>query len=538
MRLRGSVIPSAAFIALFPTAATVIVHFWQDDIQTVIPPNLLELDKLRSFYQTFTWVLAFLLVFRTQLAYNRYWEGANLMRKMTAEWSDACSQAMCFADTSSHSPEQVQSFQGALARLFSLLHGLALQDIAVMEDECFESLDLKGLDPDMVEGLQRYEEPGEKAEIVIQWIERLILEACKSGLIPTPPPIVSRFFQEMHTGLISYRQMVVISEIEFPFPYAQVISLGLLIHLCMTPILVGTMQESHFATVAVFAFISTCFLFVLTLIAQEIELPFGDDANDLDCAAVQRDLNKSLMLLLTSDARCKLNYTTPLTIPGQSSLDIVKSSTCLTPVQTFKKSNFIGQSWQTNDTSSGYKRRMTQKEQKAIGSSRSKSIFRRNSAAGPVSRETLAEKKRSVAARASIELRAGAVSFQPDPIPLQPEAEPSKPPPEITTSEMSCFLQDVVASIKSCEELNTKSCSEVSVSLSRLVELHELTLRSVRQLWQGHHIESPMPNNAKQSVNAKQYHVENPIPNNTTFGRASNAKQSVADLQVPEERWL
>merc|ERR1719487_244248 len=56
-----------------------------------------------SLFQTFSWVLGFILVFRTSQAYTRYWEGAQLLHSVTAEWYDACAQCTAFASTSGQS---------------------------------------------------------------------------------------------------------------------------------------------------------------------------------------------------------------------------------------------------------------------------------------------------------------------------------------------------------------------------------------------------------------------------------------------------
>jgi hypothetical protein len=65
----------------------------------------------------------------------------------------------------------------------------------------------------------------------------------------------------------------------------------------VTPIVSGILIEQlHWAVL--FTFLSVFSLFSINNIAMEIELPFGDDANDLPLHELQRYLNKLLNMLL------------------------------------------------------------------------------------------------------------------------------------------------------------------------------------------------------------------------------------------------
>jgi len=57
----------------------------------------LETAYGRDAYQTLNVILGFLVVFRTQLAYQRYWEGRSTLQRMTAAWSSAFMHACAFA---------------------------------------------------------------------------------------------------------------------------------------------------------------------------------------------------------------------------------------------------------------------------------------------------------------------------------------------------------------------------------------------------------------------------------------------------------
>lgn len=305
LKLHGSVFPRAASQALTPALATAAISL-AVKLTVGTAPELMPL----SIYNNFVWILGFFLVFRTGVAYNRYWEGAVLLKDMATEWYDSCAQATCFAETSSMPHEEIRNFQGSVVRLFSLLHCLALQQVAYKEDESFEVLDMEGMDLRLLESVQALKEPGHKAEVVLQWINRAIIEGVKTGMVSTPAPIVSRCFQELNQGMVAFKRLTAITDVPFPFPYAQMISAALLVFWVATPVLLGTLPV-HSASSAFFAFISTFFLCALNLVAQEIEQPFGDDANDHRIDQLQRDMNASLLLLLRPDTQALLTYRTP-----------------------------------------------------------------------------------------------------------------------------------------------------------------------------------------------------------------------------------
>lgn len=509
--------PRAALVAIIPTIAAVLIRSFSGHLPNDIQDELLGLEKMRTIYQSLTWVLGFVLVFRTQIAYSRYWDGANHLMKMTTEWCDACMQVLCFSDISDHAAEQVQSFQNAVVRLFSLLHGLALQEIAVMEDESFECLDLTGIDPALLEGLQDLAEPGEKCDVVVQWIIRLVLEAMKNGIIPTPPPVVSRFFQEMNSGMISFRSMVLISEVQFPFPYAQVVSLLLGLQLALTPFIVGTL-DAHVAAVGIFSFASTCSLVVLTLTAQEIELPFGDDPNDLDCGASQRAVNRDLLILLRKNTRAKPLYAIPLGVPESGSLDKVKSREYPEAPTVRKSINSSGQLVESSD-GSGYARRMSEKQQIASKASSRKKKSTSTKVTNPISpRQTIRSrivnarctdfepgvvpplKKPEPKAAASPSEKSPASTPQVAPSKLADSLDPesvsvAQLPPEVSLK----FLEDVEARFKCCEQLHRRSCSELCVVSKCLVQLHDITLDSAKRIRHDEQDSSIVPLQAQDS---------------------------------------
>lgn len=289
--LKGSVFPTAFAWALPSTIFACLLHSQVEQQES---------KSLGQIYSGFSFVIGFLVVFRTQQAYSRYWEGATLLKQVRGAWFNATSSLFAFCSSAVEKHKEVEQFQNLLVRLMSLLHCCALQRIAILEDEDFPVLDLEGVDSESLFFLT--EKPNEKCFIILQWIQRLIMENMSNGVATVPAPILSRVFQELAQGIVSINDAEKLTEILFPFPYAQMVGFMLLTTTIITPIAAATMVWSPFwcggmTFVTVFAFWS------INYIAAEIEVPFGDDANDLPISELQKYMNDCLCMLLDRRAQ-------------------------------------------------------------------------------------------------------------------------------------------------------------------------------------------------------------------------------------------
>lgn len=173
-----------------------------------------------------------------------------------------------------------------------------------MEDERFEIIDWNGLDLDSVEWATRNHD---RCEVIMQWIQRLIVDNTASGVIPIAPPILSRVFQELSQGIVNMNQARAISDVPFPFPYAQMTTVLLLVNTFVSPVILslGGLTTGW----AVFcSFINALVLWGINYIAIELEMPFGDDLNDLQIGELLPDINRSLMNLIEPQTQCVPEY--------------------------------------------------------------------------------------------------------------------------------------------------------------------------------------------------------------------------------------
>ena len=112
--------------------------------------DLLGADLKHAFhhpypYQIFTLVFGFLLVFRTNFAYHRYWNASTFVTQMHSKWGDAVLSLLSFdamnADQDAARAAARREFRLRFVHLFSLLSAVALAQLRFDRN-------LANLDPD------------------------------------------------------------------------------------------------------------------------------------------------------------------------------------------------------------------------------------------------------------------------------------------------------------------------------------------------------------------------------------------------------
>jgi len=247
-------------------------------------------------YSGFTWTLSFLLIFRTQQCYARFWTCATSCCTLRAQLLEATSSLCVFTLMSKKPTNDIEMFKHKLVRLISLFHALCMEAVADMRDERFKVIDIESIQPQyicMLAGMR----DRQKADLVYNWINALIVKSLDSGLLNVPPPILSRVFQEFEKAQVEYQTILQVVDVPFPFPFAQVSAFLCCIYLLLTPIVMLFWCDSAVGAVT-FTFISGFCLLSIECIATELEVPCGDDANDLPCHTFQNELNESLILLM------------------------------------------------------------------------------------------------------------------------------------------------------------------------------------------------------------------------------------------------
>ena len=280
-------------------------------------------------------MIGFMMVFRVQLSYQRYWEGISEMTDMFTKWYDAAVQVCAFDELSvGEAAENGPAFRKHAIHLFSLMSTCSVLELKREKLEILtmqprdegakqplqlpilrRAIGLEPPEPDYggrdkiavtggffegeLEHLQAH--APHFVDCVMARLVRLISIRVKEGGMNIPPPVVSRVYQELSNGAIGFHQSEKIARVPFPFPYAQLLAIMKVYFILTVPIaVVAFTDEPGFA---IFMSFFTSFIFVsLNEVAIELEDPFGNDANDLPLQSMLKSFNRALEHLLHQEA--------------------------------------------------------------------------------------------------------------------------------------------------------------------------------------------------------------------------------------------
>jgi len=250
-----------------------------------------------AMWSAMTAVLGVLLGFRTTQAYSRYWEGSGLLHQMRAEWFDSVSCLFAFSDCEEEAlQDDIHQFRFLLVRLMSMLHGYALHTIQPCSSDDFEVLDMRGLSEHTLSSLKALSTQSDKVSVMLHAIQVLITRCISTGVLKTPPPILSRTFQTLSRGSVHHSNCKKIADTPFPTTLVRLINTLIAINIAACPFLIPLVVKCRgWASLitGVYA-LSIC---SVNAAAVELEQPFGDDSVDLPLHEMQAHMNSSLLML-------------------------------------------------------------------------------------------------------------------------------------------------------------------------------------------------------------------------------------------------
>jgi len=304
--LRGSVFPFAFLIAL-PSALLSMalkVSCTQEYLDGWSCLTLLSASGGTAAWSGFTFLVGFVIVFRTSQAYTRFWEALADTHSMLAEWFDAVSSIVAFTRCSQAADKDLESetFLHTIVRVFSMLSASALQDLSDVGSHQVWGLEV--LDPGAIDDVSISTLDGSmcRVELIYSWIQQLTVGKMAEGIVDVPAPLASRIFAELASGMAKYQDARKHSRVPFPFPYAQTTMTLLLFHWILTP-LVMIQWSDWVAGSAIFTFVQVFTLWSMNAMATQFERPFGSDANCIDALEMQELFNKKLVLLMSPRTR-------------------------------------------------------------------------------------------------------------------------------------------------------------------------------------------------------------------------------------------
>eukprot|EP00929_Paragymnodinium_shiwhaense_P077411 TRINITY_DN3985_c0_g2_i1.p1 TRINITY_DN3985_c0_g2~~TRINITY_DN3985_c0_g2_i1.p1 ORF type:complete len:542 (-),score=51.02 TRINITY_DN3985_c0_g2_i1:709-2334(-) len=246
----------------------------------------------------YTFIVGFLLVFRTQIAFARFWEGATTLFGVKGVWVNAVSNMLAFTTHDAKKQGEVDAFQHYLVRLMSMLFAASLESISTASNE-FPTLGDLDIPQEYMDYLAHTHD---KVEVLLNWIQRLIVQNHNNHVLAVPPPILSRVFQELGNGIRDLQNARRLQQYHFPFPYAQAITFFLIMNWLFIPAIAGFFIPQPIAA-SLLTFITTFAVWSINYIACELEMPFGEDPNDLPLLDMQKDFNQCMRMLMHPMAR-------------------------------------------------------------------------------------------------------------------------------------------------------------------------------------------------------------------------------------------
>jgi len=296
--LRGSVVGKALWVAVPSSLLSLALVLLQDPLKET-RKELGLVDGTTILWAAVSGPLVALVGFRTSQAWGRFWEGTSLLHAMRGEWFDSASCLVTFTFGAKDTKrDEVRDFRHTLVRLMSLCHGSALDELKLDQSECYEVLDIRGLDDETLSMLNNAKDSGfNRVEVLLHLIQVLVINAQKGGVIDVPPPILSRVYQTLSRGFVNLLNAKKIKDTRFPFPHAQAIALMILVLSVLTPVVVTSLMNEALLAMAA-TFVPMLGLCILNYAAEELEMPFGDDDNDLPLSHFQKEMNSSLLMLI------------------------------------------------------------------------------------------------------------------------------------------------------------------------------------------------------------------------------------------------
>ena len=84
-------------------------------------------------YQLFAYLVGFVIIFRTQQSYQRFWEARTALQQMSSKWIDSIVMSLAFDRPLEYGSYEIffdhVKFAYRLVEYMSLLHALAMMDV-------------------------------------------------------------------------------------------------------------------------------------------------------------------------------------------------------------------------------------------------------------------------------------------------------------------------------------------------------------------------------------------------------------------------
>lgn len=223
-------------------------------------PHVTVLTNLVAVYSLIGFVISLLLVFRTNTAYDRWWEGRRKLGDINNDSRNLAAKLSAVL-----TEKEDRAFFARMIPNFSLVCKEQLRKGVVLDD-----IDLTKEERDKIENCEHY--PTAIIEFLYQKVNELTLKDKISGF---DQQLIERNLNNMLDSIGTCER---IKSTPIPFSYSLFFKKFIFIYVTTLPLAFVNLFGYFSALIATFVFYV---LVSLEVLAEEIEDPFGSDDNDL-----------------------------------------------------------------------------------------------------------------------------------------------------------------------------------------------------------------------------------------------------------------
>jgi len=280
----GRGIPFATLAALLCIALREFPVLDQSD---AILPASLSISPILS-------VLGFLVVFRMNLAYQRWSTGMREVGTYASKLNDIAMQAAGFSASN--------EFKSEVLRLMVCFNKLFFEQlIGIEQNDSVSSLHQRELVD--LEEMHLLQVAPSAAHVMWRWLNETFCDHSIEGSFQLAAPILSRTYQVMSDCGVSYNGIRKINETPFPLPFAQICFGALHILALLIPLALARQVDSTVEG-AIMSFLTVWVFFSINFTAATLEQPFGGGLrgrHDTQCLPMQgyaREIQADLCSIL------------------------------------------------------------------------------------------------------------------------------------------------------------------------------------------------------------------------------------------------
>eukprot|EP00435_Cladocopium_sp_Y103_P070724 s621_g35.t3 len=155
----------------------------------------------------------------------------------------------------------------------------------------------------------------------------------KDSLFEVAPPVLTRAFAELSAGMVNMSELRKITEVPFPFPYSQFLSYMMVLQWLASPVVACQLISKWWWAGAAIWLLSTSY-WTLFYIAQEIDMPFGEDSNDLPVELLQHQFNENLLHLSSARSYILPDFVSAVSVKRTTAMSMTRQTLRASKLQT------------------------------------------------------------------------------------------------------------------------------------------------------------------------------------------------------------